>query len=228
MPVSTIDVRERIMSRNDKIADHIRRRLELARVPTFNLISSPGSGKTLLLERTLAALNTEIEIAIVTGDCQTQNDADRLAQHTGRLVQAVITGGGCHLDASQIEKALDAINLDYTDLLLIENVGNLVCPAAWDLGEASKVVLFSVTEGEDKPLKYPKAFRSASYVVFTKLDLLPHLDFNLKKAVENARGVNRELRFFFTSAVTGEGMRDWFEFLRMRVSDARGGFAVTR
>ncbi|HEU4996159.1 MAG TPA: hydrogenase nickel incorporation protein HypB [Gemmatimonadaceae bacterium] len=220
MPISIIDVRERVMSKNDKIADTIRLRLGRTKTPAFNLISSPGAGKTLLLERTLEALNTEMEIAVVTGDCQTQNDADRLARHTGRLVQAVITNGGCHLDASQIDKALDAIDLEYTDLLLIENVGNLVCPAGWDLGEDSKIVLFSVTEGEDKPLKYPNAFRNASYVIFTKLDLLPHVDFDMNLALNNARAVNRQLRFFFTSAKSGQGMRDWFEFLNLRVNGA--------
>ena len=221
MSVSIIDVRERVMARNDEIAGAIRERLSLAGVPAINFISSPGAGKTLLLERTLDALNEEMRIAVVTGDCQTQNDADRLARHTDRLVQAVITNGGCHLDARQIEAALCSIELEATDLLLIENVGNLVCPAGWDLGERAKVVLFSVTEGEDKPLKYPKAFRVASTAIVTKLDLLPHLDFDLEQAVSCAREVNPSLRFFFASARTGEGMSTWLDFLRSEVAAAR-------
>jgi hydrogenase nickel incorporation protein HypB len=189
-------------------------------VVAFNLVSSPGSGKTLLLERTLEALGGELEIAVVTGDVQTQNDADRLARHTGRLVQAVVTGGACHLDASQITEALERIDLDRTELLFIENVGNLVCPAGWDLGEAAKIVVFSTTEGEDKPLKYPGIFRRASIAVLNKIDLLPHLDFDPEQAIGNARQVNPALRFFRTSARTGQGLEEWFEFLRSQLVPA--------
>jgi hydrogenase nickel incorporation protein HypB len=221
MSVTVIDVRERVMARNDEIARDVRERLEAARTPSFNFISSPGAGKTLLLERTLAALNEEMRVAVVTGDCQTQNDADRLARHTDRLVQAVVTHGGCHLDARQIETALASIDLHDTDLLLIENVGNLVCPAAWDLGESAKIVLFSITEGEDKPLKYPKAFQVAEVAILTKLDLLPHLDFDLASAIRNASDVNPLLRFFFLSARSGAGMEDWLAFLHARVSERR-------
>jgi hydrogenase nickel incorporation protein HypB len=205
------------MARNDACAAEVRRRLEDAHVTAFNLVSSPGSGKTLLLERTVAALGEELGIAVVTGDVQTQNDADRLARHTTRLVQAVVTGGACHLDASQIAMALEAIDLDQTRLLFIENVGNLVCPASWDLGEAAKIVVFSVTEGEDKPLKYPKMFRQASFAVLNKIDLLPHLDFDVDVAMANARAINPDLEFFLTSARTGEGLSAWFQFLEQRV-----------
>ena len=221
MSVTIIDVRERVMARNDEIAHGVRERLDRAHTRSFNFISSPGAGKTLLLERTLQALNEEMRIAVVTGDCQTQNDADRLARHTDRLVQAVVTNGGCHLDARQIEVALDAVDLDETDLLLIENVGNLVCPAGWDLGESAKIVLFSVTEGEDKPLKYPKAFQAATLAILTKIDLLPHLDFDLERAIGFAREVNPSLRFFILSARTGEGMRAWLDFLRVDAAVAR-------
>lgn len=220
MSVKVIDVRERVMARNDEIARGIRHRLDGARACSLNFISSPGAGKTLLLERTLDALNEEMRIAVVSGDCQTQNDADRLACHTERLVQAVVTNGACHLDARQIESALESIDLRDTDLLVIENVGNLVCPAAWDLGEHAKVVLFSVTEGEDKPLKYPKAFQVARIAVVTKLDLLPHLDFDLDRAVGYARDVNPALHFFFVSARTGNGLFDWLDFLRAEVATA--------
>ncbi len=217
MAVRTIDVRERVMARNDELAAAVRARLRAAGVPTFNLVSSPGSGKTLLLERTLADLGRELAIAVVTGDVQTQNDADRLARHTDRLVQAVVTNGACHLDARQVATALDAIDLDATDLLFIENVGNLVCPASWDLGENAKVVLLSVTEGDDKPSKYPKMFRQARVAVFTKMDLLPHVPFSVERAVQLARDVNPEIQFLFTSALLEGGMDEWFGFLRAQM-----------
>jgi hydrogenase nickel incorporation protein HypB len=217
MAVRTIEVRERLMARNDELAGDVRRRLTDAGITSFNLVSSPGSGKTSLLERTLDVLGEELDIAVVTGDVQTQNDADRLARRTDRLVQAVVTGGACHLDASQVSSALDAIDLSRTRLLFVENVGNLVCPASWDLGETAKIVVFSVTEGEDKPLKYPKMFRMARYAVLNKVDLLPHLDFEVDKAMACAREVNPELRFFLTSARTGEGLDTWFDFLRQQV-----------
>ncbi len=220
MAVRTIDVRERVMAKNDEIALSVRERLRAAGVASLNLVSSPGSGKTLLLERTLAEVGEELGIAVVTGDVQTQNDADRLARHTSRLVQAVVTGGACHLDARQIETALEEIDLERTKLLIVENVGNLVCPASWDLGEDAKVVVFSTTEGEDKPLKYPKMFRVSRYAVLNKIDLLPYLPFDPDRAVECAREVNPDLQFFFTSALTGEGLPAWYDFLRTLVRKA--------
>jgi hydrogenase nickel incorporation protein HypB len=217
MAVRLIEVRERVMARNDELAAEVRGTLRRAGVVALNLVSSPGSGKTALLERTIADVGEELDVAVVTGDVQTQNDADRLARHTTRLVQAVVTGGACHLDALQVRTAIGAIDLDRTRLLFIENVGNLVCPASWDLGEEAKIVVFSVTEGEDKPLKYPKMFREASCAVLNKVDLLPHLRFDVDAAVANARAVNPALRFFFTSAITGEGLDAWYAFLRDRV-----------
>jgi hydrogenase nickel incorporation protein HypB len=222
MAVRTIEVRERVMARNDELAGQVRARLAEAGVTAFNLVSSPGSGKTSLLERTLDVLGEELDIAVVTGDVQTQNDADRLARRTTRLVQAVVTGGACHLDAAQVQSAMDAIDLATTRLFFIENVGNLVCPASWDLGEAAKIVVFSVTEGEDKPLKYPKMFRMARYAVLNKIDLLPHLDFDLDRAIAFAKQVNPELRFFLTSARTGQGLEEWFDFLRSQVRAPAG------
>ena len=221
MAIRKIEVRERLMERNDVIARSVRRRLDECAVFALNLVSSPGSGKTLLLERTLDALGSEFRIATVTGDVQTQNDADRLARHTSRLVQAVITQGACHLDAKQVETALEAIDLEFTDLLFIENVGNLVCPAAWNLGEDAKVVVMSVTEGEDKPLKYPKMFTEARYAILNKIDLLPYVPFDVGKAIGFARDVNPNLEFFLTSAFTGEGMDDWYDFLRAKVDQTR-------
>ena len=217
MPVRRLEVREKLMARNDELAAEVRARLAAAGVPAFNLVSSPGSGKTSLLERTLDVLGQEIDIAVVTGDVQTQNDADRLAARTDQLVQAVVTGGACHLDARQVLTALEVIDLDRTQLLFVENVGNLVCPASWDLGETGKIVVFSVTEGEDKPLKYPRMFERSTVAVLNKIDLLPHLRFDLDAALANARSVNPNLEFFFTSALTGEGMDQWYHFLRRQV-----------
>lgn len=220
MVVKRIDVRERVLARNDELATGVRGRLAEFHVPAFNLVSGPGAGKTRLLERTLEALGKDLRLAVVTGDVQTQNDADRLSRYTDRLVQAVVTGGACHLDARQVQSSLERLDLEQTDLLFIENVGNLVCPASWDLGETAKIVLFAVTDGEDKPAKYPKMFRESEYVVFTKIDLLPHVPFNLEKAGAIARETNPGLKFFFTSSVTGEGLDEWYVFLRSQVHRA--------
>jgi hydrogenase nickel incorporation protein HypB len=217
MPVRTIEVKKNILERNDRLAEEVRGRLQDAGVTAFNLISSPGSGKTTLLERTLQELDAEIPIAVITGDPRTLNDAERLARWTNRVVPAVVAGeGGCHLDAAQITAALDAIDLDEVRLVFIENVGNLVCPAEFDLGEEAKIVVFSVTEGEDKPLKYPLAFREARYAILNKIDLLPYLDFDLPLAIANVRSVNPDLTVFMTAAKTGDGLEPWFQFLRER------------
>ena len=209
------------MARNDEIASDVRARLDGAGVAALNLVSSPGAGKTALLERTLDDIGAELRLAIVTGDVQTENDADRLAAHTSRLVQAVVTNGGCHLDALQVTTALDAVALDDTDVLILENVGNLVCPASWDLGERHRVTLCSVTEGEDKPLKYPKAFAKADLVMLTKIDLLPYLRFDVERLEQNVRTINRDATILRTSAVSGEGMAAWYEYLRQASREAR-------
>ena len=214
MAIQTIEVRERVMARNDELAEQVRSRLAAHGVVAFNLVSSPGAGKTTLLERTLAAVGKELDIAVITGDVQTQNDAERLAVHTDRIVSAVITDGACHLDALQVLTALDVLDLEHTRLLFIENVGNLVCPANWDLGEREKIVLFSVTEGEDKPLKYPAMFKRARHVVMTKTDLLPYVPFDIHTAMASALRVNPELSFLEVSALRSWGLRDWFDFLR--------------
>jgi len=211
------------MARNDELAEQVRSRLAPHGIVALNLVSSPGAGKTTLLERTLATVGEELDIAIITGDVQTQNDAERLAAYTDRIVSAVITGGACHLDALQVLTALDAIDLEHTRLLFIENVGNLVCPANWDLGEQEKIVLFSVTEGEDKPLKYPAMFKRARHVVMTKTDLLAHVPFDIHLAMANARAVNPELSFLEVSALRAWGLRDWFDFLRHVVAPVPAG-----
>ena len=214
MTVRLIEVRERVMEQNDRLAADVRRRLEDADIAAINLMSSPGAGKTRLLERTLEHFSDGLRIATIVGDVQTQNDADRLSRYTNQLVQAVVTGGACHLDARQIDTALDALDLDATDLVVIENVGNLVCPASWNLGEAAGVVLFSVTEGEDKPLKYPKMFKRSRYAVITKVDLLPYVDFDVDKASAFLRDVNPGIEILLTSARDGTGLDEWFELIR--------------
>jgi hydrogenase nickel incorporation protein HypB len=214
MAVRVIEVRERVMEQNDHLASEVQRRLEDAGVAALNLMSSPGAGKTLLLERTLEHFGPSLRIATIVGDVQTQNDAYRLARYTDRLVQAVVTNGACHLDARQISTALDAIDLDETDLVFIENVGNLVCPASWNLGEAANVVLFSVTEGEDKPLKYPKMFQRSRYAVITKVDLLPYVDFDVQKATAFLRDVNPDIEILLTSSRDGSGLDEWYRLCR--------------
>lgn len=221
MPIRRIEVRERVMARNDELAAVVRRTLEAAGVPALNLVSSPGSGKTRLLERTLSDLGQDLRMAVVTGDVQTENDAERLSRHTDRLVQAVVTNGACHLDARQVGEALDEVDLSDTDLLFIENVGNLVCPASWDLGESEKVVLFSVTEGEDKPAKYPKMFQEASVVVITKMDLLPYVPFDMNRARRLLHEVNEDLRLIRVSAQDGTGLDRWYDYLQSRVDLGR-------
>jgi hydrogenase nickel incorporation protein HypB len=218
MTIRTIEVRERVMARNDELAAQVRARLAVTGTAAFNLGSSPGSGKTRLLERTLESLGPDLPMAVITGDVQTRNDAERLARHTDRLVQAVVTGGACHLDASQILTALDALDLAEIRILFIENVGNLVCPAAWDLGETAKVAVLSVTEGEDKPLKYPRMFREARWMILNKIDLLPYVPFDVDRALRFAREVNPDLGIFLTSAHAGTGLESWFSFLRRQAA----------
>jgi hydrogenase nickel incorporation protein HypB len=162
-----------------------------------------------------------MRMAIVTGDVQTENDADRLASHTDQLVQAVVTNGGCHLDALQVTDALEAVNISDIDVLVLENVGNLVCPASWDLGERHRITLCSVTEGEDKPLKYPKAFAQAELVLLTKTDLLPYLKLDMAKLEANVRKVSPHARILRVSADSGEGMTDWYAYLEAASNAAR-------
>lgn len=217
MAIRTIEIEKHVMAKNDETAQLVRERLAMNSVRAFNLVSSPGAGKTTILERTLETLGDEIEIAVVTGDVQRQYDAERLERYTDSLVQAVVTGGSCHLNARQVLESLAAIDLAKTELLFIENVGNLVCPAGYDLGEDAKIVIFSVTEGEDKPVKYPKMFRQARYAVLNKVDLLPYLDFDVNEAIAYAEEVNPELKFFFTSSKSGKGMDEWYDFIRAQV-----------
>ncbi len=206
-----------ILAKNNKLATDNRGLFRDKGIFTLNLVSSPGSGKTTLLERTLRDLSQEIHCAVIEGDQQTNNDADRIAA-TGVPVRQINTGAGCHLDAHMVSHALEHFNLDELELLFVENVGNLVCPAAFDLGENHKVVVLSVTEGEDKPLKYPQMFHNSTVMLLNKIDLLPHLDFDVAKCQEMARRVNPKLTIFQLSARTGEGMDKWYEWLKSQIT----------
>ncbi|HCC55274.1 MAG TPA: hydrogenase accessory protein HypB [Desulfobulbaceae bacterium] len=211
-----IEVREAVLGKNDGIAAHNREFFEARRIVALNLVSSPGSGKTTILERTILALRGEIPMAVIEGDQQTMLDAERI-ETAGAPVVQVNTGAGCHLDADMVHKALHQMELAEKSLLFIENVGNLVCPAMFDLGEAAKVVIISVTEGEDKPLKYPAMFAAASLCLINKIDLLPHVDFDVARCREYALRVNHQLEFFEISARTGEGMSAWLDWLRRQI-----------
>jgi len=211
--VKKVAIERNVLSENDRLAAVIRHRLAERNVICLNMVSSPGSGKTSLLERTLGALAGRINVALVAGDVQTENDAVRLTRAGGRIVRPIITGGACHLDAKMVTRALDEIDLDGVDLLVIENVGNLVCPSSYDLGENMKVVLISTTEGDDKPQKYPSMFRRSSVFIINKTDLLGLSDFSLERARENALRINPDLRVFELSCRTGDGLQPWYDWL---------------
>ncbi|MCP4684231.1 MAG: hydrogenase nickel incorporation protein HypB [bacterium] len=212
---------KKVLSENDRLAAEVRREMTDRGILCLNLVSSPGSGKTSLLERTLGALGKELRMGLIAGDVQTENDADRLRAAGGTMVRPIVTGGACHLDARMIIEALKKLSLDGLDLLFIENVGNLVCPSSYDLGEEMKVVLISTTEGDDKPLKYPGMFRRSSLMVVNKIDLLGHSEFQLARVKENARAINGDLETIELSCRTGEGARRWYDWLRQRVSHKR-------
>ena len=211
--MSRVEVEKKVLNENQILAEQLRERYRENGVLCVNLISSPGSGKTLLLEKTLERMDKRARVAVLTGDLQTENDAKRLAQY-GFPVKQIVTGGTCHLDARMVEKHLADWKLEDLDLLIVENVGNLVCPSSYDLGEAAKIVLLSVTEGEDKPLKYPGIFHRSSLMLLTKTDLLPHVEFDPKLALENARKVHPEIEQIELSSRTGEGFGEWMNWLK--------------
>ncbi|GAA4435950.1 hypothetical protein GCM10023188_28430 [Pontibacter saemangeumensis] len=202
-----------MLDKNDRDAAHNRQHFEQRHMLAINLVSSPGSGKTTLLEKTIKALRDEVTFYVVEGDQQTMQDANRI-EATGAPVVQINTGKGCHLDASMVHRALHAMPPAEHSILMIENVGNLVCPALFDLGEKYRVVVMSVTEGDDKPLKYPNMFESADVCIINKMDLLPYVDFNMEKAKEYALRVNHKLVFYELSATKGEGMEGWLNWLR--------------
>jgi hydrogenase nickel incorporation protein HypB len=205
-------VEKKVLSENDRLAAVLRQRYHNENILCINIISSPGSGKTALLERTLASFVPSHRVAVLTGDLQTDNDARRLARY-GFPVRQIVTGGTCHLDARMIDRHLNALGFHGPGLLLVENVGNLVCPSSYDLGEHAKIVLLSVTEGEDKPLKYPGIFHRASLMLLTKTDLLPHVEFNPELALENARKIHPEITHIALSSRTGDGFDQWLHWL---------------
>jgi hydrogenase nickel incorporation protein HypB len=210
--MSVVTIEKKVLQKNDEIAQQNRVLFKKAGVYVINLVSSPGSGKTSLLEKTLDFLKGKIRVGVVEGDVQTDLDAQRVAKLGVPVVQ-IITNGGCHLDAKLVEQAIAKIKLEDLNLLVIENVGNLVCPAGYDLGEAMKVVVASTTEGDDKPLKYPAMFRNASVLVVNKVDLIPYINCDLDRLEKNALQVNPHLLVFETSCTTGAGIREWSEWL---------------
>lgn len=214
-----VQVEQDILSKNNQYASANRSYFAEHGIFALNLVSSPGSGKTSLLTRTIERLKDKARIAVIEGDQQTSLDADRI-RATGVSAVQINTGKGCHLDAHMVGHAMEKLALADDSLLLIENVGNLVCPAAFDLGEAHKVAILSVTEGEDKPLKYPDMFAAAEVMLLNKVDLLPYLNFNVPLCIEYARRVNPYIRVILTSAVSGEGMDEWREWIAAGMKQA--------
>ncbi|HXN48794.1 MAG TPA: hydrogenase nickel incorporation protein HypB [Bryobacteraceae bacterium] len=210
-----VPLERKVLSENDRIAGELRARFAQRGILVLNFISSPGSGKTALLERTLEAFPKGTRVAVLTGDIQTDNDAQRLARY-GFPVRQITTAGACHLDARMIERGLEGWDLDQLDLLLIENVGNLVCPTSYDLGERAKIVVLSVTEGEDKPLKYPGIFHKAELMILNKIDLLPYVPFKAELARECANRVHPGIEILEVSCTTGAGLDVWQAWLEER------------
>lgn len=208
-----IQVEQDILSKNNLLAERNRGFFEARNILALNLVSSPGSGKTSLLEKTIKELGKEIKFFVIEGDQQTMNDANRIHAAGAPVVQ-INTGNGCHLDSDMVNKAVKELNIESNSVLMIENVGNLVCPSLFDLGEAHRVVIISTTEGDDKPLKYPTMFQSSDICILNKTDLLPYVDFDVEKAKQYALQVNHHLKFFELSVKTGEGMEDWYSWLR--------------
>ncbi|MCK5689069.1 hydrogenase nickel incorporation protein HypB [Myxococcota bacterium] len=211
-----ININADILAGNEEAAHHNREHFIEHGVYVFNLMSAPGAGKTTLLERTVQDLGKKYKIAVIEGDVQTDQDAKRIEKHGVQAIQ-INTGGACHLDARMVHKRLHEINLDELDILIIENVGNLVCPAEFDLGEHDKVMVLSTAEGDDKPRKYPVMFHEARAMLINKIDLLPYVDFDVAKASREARGFNIDLDVLELSARSGEGMDKWYEWLEGRI-----------
>lgn len=219
--MSVVTIERKVLEKNDAFAAMNRDALVRQGVFTINMVSSPGAGKTTLLERTIAHLGGALTLAVVEGDVQTDLDAQRVAKYGVPVVQ-IVTNGGCHLEARLVQDAISRLDLSTTDVLVIENVGNLVCPANFDLGEDLKVVVLSVTEGDDKPLKYPAMFQRASVLIINKVDLVPYVDADVSTIRRNARLANPDLQIFETSCRSGEGIAEWAEWLTAQVGRRRG------
>jgi hydrogenase nickel incorporation protein HypB len=218
--MSRVEVEKKVLNENQILAEQLRERYRQQGILCVNLISAPGSGKTLLLEKTLERMDQGTRVAVLTGDLQTENDAQRLAKF-GFPVKQIVTGGTCHLDARMVEKHLADWNLENIELLIVENVGNLVCPSSYDLGEDAKIVLLSTTEGEDKPLKYPSIFFKSELMILTKIDLLPYVPFKSDVAKENARRVHPQMEILEVSSTTGEGLDAWMNWITARQRKAK-------
>ena len=223
-PARMVQIEQDILAKNNAYADENRRYLSHRGILALNLVSSPGSGKTSLLTETIKRLKEELSIAVIEGDQQTTRDAERI-RATGVPALQINTGKGCHLDAHRVGHAFEHLALSDHSLLFIENVGNLVCPSAFDLGEAHKVVILSVTEGEDKPIKYPDMFHAADLMILNKTDLLPYLDFNSAECIAYAKRVNPKIKVLSLSAKTGEGMDNWLKWLKAELELQRIDYA---
>lgn len=215
-PGNTVNLEKEILAKNNLIAERNRKWFRARNILALNLVSSPGSGKTTLLERTIRDIGKQIPFLVIEGDQETMNDAERI-RATGCKVVQVNTGTGCHLEANMVAQGIEELRPPKNSAVLIENVGNLVCPALFDLGEKSKVVILSVTEGDDKPLKYPHMFRASDIMILNKIDLLPHVQFNMDKCVQHARQVNPNIKVFQLSATTGEGLDIWYHWFQQRI-----------
>lgn len=216
-----IKVMTNILERNDQVAAALQERFKKAGIFVINLLGSPGCGKTSLLEKTIKALKETLSIAVIEGDLFTAKDAERIEQHGVPVVQ-INTGGGCHLDANMIQGVLDCLDLGELDIIVIENVGNLVCPAEFNIGEDCKVTVLSITEGDDKPLKYPLIFKQASAVILNKVDLLPYTNFDLKAAEKDITAIHPGVTLVPVSCQTGEGLEAWFNWLIKQVQIKKG------
>jgi hydrogenase nickel incorporation protein HypB len=216
----TISLEQNILAKNNLTAAQNRGWFKGRNIVAINLMSSPGSGKTTLLTRTITDLKSQLTISVIEGDQETTNDAKKI-QDTGCKVVQINTGAGCHLDAEMLERGLQQLNPPLNSIVMIENVGNLVCPALFDLGENLKVVILSVTEGEDKPIKYPQMFRNSQVMILTKIDLLPYINFDIQKCIEYALEVNPQIQIFQVSAVTGEGLDNWYKWVFNSYTDSK-------
>ena len=223
--MTQIKVFTNILKANENIAQENRDIFNENKVYTINLMSSPGSGKTSLLERTIDSLKGELRIAVLEGDLQTSNDAERIEKYNIPVVQ-INTEGACHLDANMVHSVLNSYNFKEVDLFIIENVGNLVCPANYDLGEDDKIVMVSIPEGDDKPIKYPLMFHKANVLLVNKIDLLPYTNFNISKIQKDAQNINSNIKIFEISCTTGEGLETWFDWLREQVKKKSASYPV--
>ena len=221
----TVEVKQSLLRENERVAEINRQHFDEKGILAINLISSPGSGKTTLLEKTIEALKDEFKIGVLEGDIETERDAERVRAKGAAAVQ-LTTGGACHLEAPLVHKGFHALEKqmdgEAPDILFIENVGNLVCPSSFYLGEHVRVVLVSVPEGPDKPAKYPKAFKTSNVFIITKADLLPYFDFDVEKVKKEALSLNPNLRIFVVSSKTGEGLNEWFDYLKELVGKKKG------